>query len=66
MEQHEIPISFNIINHLSRKKDNYPFYEVGQLRRTKMHAARLIDAANDRKNITLRSASATERKFYIP
>ena len=66
MEQHEIPISPNIINSLSKQKGNYPFYEIGQLRRTKMHVARLMDAVDDKANINLVSASAIESKSYIP
>ncbi len=66
MEQHEIPISPNIINSLSKQKGNYPFYEIGQLRRTKMHVARLIDAVDDKVNINPPPASATESKSYIP
>lgn len=36
--------NFNAISHLYKQKNNYSFYESGQLRRAKMHAAQLIGA----------------------
>ena len=36
--------NFNTISHLYKQKNNCSFYESGQLRRAKMHAAQLIGA----------------------
>lgn len=49
MGQSETQTNSNISNHLSKQKNSSPFYEAGQLRRAKMHAARLIEAMDDKK-----------------
>ncbi|MBL0010436.1 MAG: hypothetical protein IPP22_04290 [Nitrosomonas sp.] len=50
MKQYEILDTHKVNNFLDEWKANYKFIETGQLRRAKMHAARLIDADNDMGN----------------
>lgn len=49
MRQPETRIDLNASHHASRQEYNHSFYEAGQLRRAKMHAARLIDVIDDKK-----------------
>jgi len=49
MRQSETQLDRNVSNHLTKQENNYSFYEAGQLRRAKMHAARLIDVIDDKK-----------------
>lgn len=44
--------NLNVNNPLSKQKNNRPFYEAGQLRRAKMHAARLIETIDNKKMLT--------------
>lgn len=52
MRQSETQASSNVSNHLSKQKNSSLFYEAGQLRRAKMHAARLIEAMDGKKMLT--------------
>ena len=53
MEKYEILDNIHKINSYLREwQDNNKFIEAGQLRRIKIHAARLIDSINDNKSIT--------------
>jgi hypothetical protein len=49
MRPSETQLDRNVSNHLNRQEHNHSFYETGQLRRAKMHAARLIDVIDDKK-----------------
>lgn len=49
MRQSETQLDRNVSNHSKKQANNYSFYEAGQLRRAKMHAARLIDVIDDKK-----------------
>jgi hypothetical protein len=49
MRQPETRIDLNVSHHASRQGNNHSFYETGQLRRAKMHVARLIDVIDDKK-----------------
>ncbi|MDE2387757.1 MAG: hypothetical protein KGN35_01530 [Betaproteobacteria bacterium] len=52
MMQAETLENFNVNTPLSGPKSNRPFYEAGQLRRAKMHAARLIETIDNKKMLT--------------
>ena len=52
MRQSETLANSNISNHLSKQKNSSPFYEAGQLRRAKMHAAHLIESMDGKKMLT--------------
>lgn len=52
MKQSEAQANSNVSNHLSKQKSSSPFYEAGQLRRAKMHAARLIESMDGEKMLT--------------
>ncbi len=49
MKQLSIATKHNINYQLHRRKNNYQFYESGQLRRAKMHAARLIETLDGKR-----------------
>ena len=49
MKQFSTAIQHNINHQLNRRKNNSRFYETGQLRRAKMHAARLIETLDGKK-----------------
>lgn len=49
MRQSETQISLDAGSSSDSGKNSSRFYEAGQLRRAKMHAARLIDAMDDKK-----------------
>ena len=53
MMQAETLEILNVNDPLSKQKSNRSFYEAGQLRRAKMHAARLIDAVDSQKMLTV-------------
>lgn len=50
MKQYEFLDNHKINNYLSEWKANHKFIEMGQLRRIKIHAARLIDTVDDKKS----------------
>jgi len=52
MKQYEILDNRKINNYLSEWKANHKFIEMGQLRRIKTHAARLIDTVDDKKSVS--------------
>ncbi len=52
MQYPEIPIQANPIYQPKRLESNPPIYEAGQLRRAKMHAARMIEVLDDKKVLT--------------
>ena len=52
MRQSETQINPNVGNYLNRQENSYPFYEAGQLRRAKMHAAHVIEAMDSNKMLT--------------
>ncbi|UJP06035.1 MAG: hypothetical protein LZF61_03405 [Nitrosomonas sp.] len=52
MRYPETQTSHDTGNYLKQRENRVPFYEVGQLRRAKMHAARLIEALDDKKVLT--------------
>ncbi|MDP1566579.1 MAG: hypothetical protein Q8L91_10030 [Polaromonas sp.] len=52
MNESEIQENLNVNNYVSGWKANHKFRETSQLRRAKMHAARLIDTIDDKKNLT--------------
>lgn len=52
MMQAETFDNLNGNNHRYSKNSNHSFYEAGQLRRAKMHAARLIDSVDKEKMLT--------------
>jgi len=58
MNQYEILDNHKINNYLSEWKANHKFIEMGQLRRIKIHAARLIDTIDDKKSVSSCTASA--------
>ena len=62
MKQAEIQTKLSINNnHLNKQKDNHPFHRVGQLRRAKMHAARLIDVIDSKGDIPILYATSVTR-----
>ncbi|AEJ02509.1 hypothetical protein Nit79A3_2755 [Nitrosomonas sp. Is79A3] len=52
MNKAEIQDNHKVNAYLSEWKANHKLLEAGQLRRAKMHAARLIDTIDDKKNLT--------------
>jgi hypothetical protein len=52
MRTHETPVKHQIANHLESGVNHQPVYEAGQLRRAKMHAARLIEVQDDKQIVT--------------
>lgn len=65
MIQAETLETLNINNLLSKQKNNHSFYEAGQLRRAKMHAARLIDAIDTQKMLTPALSRLLEASFIL-
>mgnify|MGYP000856151403 CR=1 FL=1 len=65
MIQAETLETLNINNLLSKQKNNHSFYEAGQLRRAKMHAARLIDAIDTQKMLTPALYQLLEASFIL-
>lgn len=53
MKQHRIQNNLKVNDYLSEWKTKHKFIEAGQLRRTKMHAARLIDTIENMKVASL-------------
>ncbi|SEQ29165.1 hypothetical protein [Nitrosomonas ureae] len=52
MKQLSIATQRNINYQLNRRKNNPQFYETGQLRRARMHAARLIETLDGKRLLT--------------
>lgn len=52
MKQSETQDNFKANNYLSEWKANHKFIETGQVRRIKLHAARLIDDIDDKKSVS--------------
>ena len=65
MMQAETLEILNVNNPLSKQKSNRSFYEAGQLRRAKMHAARLIDAVDSQKMLTPALYRLLEASFVL-
>jgi len=65
MMQAETLEILNVNNSLSKQKSNRSFYEAGQLRRAKMHAARLIDAVDSQKMLTPALYRLLEASFVL-
>ncbi|MBS0423364.1 MAG: hypothetical protein JSR71_02820 [Proteobacteria bacterium] len=57
--------NLNVSNSLSKQKSSYSFYEAGQLRRAKMHAARLIDTIDTKKMLTPALYQLLEASFIL-
>jgi hypothetical protein len=65
MIQAETLENFNVNTPLSRPKNNHSFYEAGQLRRAKMHAARLIESVDHKKMLTPALYQLLEASFIL-
>ncbi len=65
MIQAETLESLNVNNPLFKQKNNHSFYEAGQLRRAKMHAARLIEAVDHKKMLTPALYQLLEASFIL-
>lgn len=65
MIQAETLENFYVNTPLSRAKNNHPFYEAGQLRRAKMHAARLIESVDHKKMLTPALYQLLEASFIL-
>lgn len=52
MKQSEIQDNLQANNYLSVWRTNHKFIETGQVRRVKLHAARLIDTIDGKKNVS--------------
>ncbi len=65
MVQAETLENLNVNNLLSRQKNNHSFYEAGQLRRAKMHAARLIESIDHKKMLTPALYRLLEASFIL-
>lgn len=57
--------NLNVNNPLFKQKNNHSFYEAGQLRRAKMHAARLIEAIDNKKMLTPALYRLLEASFIL-
>lgn len=65
MKQFKIQDNFKAENFLREWKANHKFIETGQVRRAKMHAARLIDAIDDKKMISPALHQLLEASFFL-
>ena len=52
MNQSDIQDTHKVNNYISRWKANHKLIETGQLRRAKIHAARLIDTIDEKKELS--------------
>jgi len=52
MKSYETPAKQQITKHLEIGENHLPVYEAGQLRRAKMHVARLIEDLDDKQIVT--------------
>ena len=65
MIQAETLETLYVNNPLFKQKSNHSFYEAGQLRRAKMHAARLIEAIDNKKMLSPTLYRLLEASFIL-
>lgn len=65
MMQAETLENLNVNTPLSKQRNNHSFYEAGQLRRAKMHAARLIEAIDNKKTLPPALYRLLEASFIL-
>lgn len=65
MKQSEIQDDLKAKNYVNKWKASHKFIETGQVRRAKMHAARLIDAIDDKKVISPALHQLLEASLFL-